>query len=156
MVMSIMGNLLEMCFRLTPPVALKDLQNFRFTTHTFLAPLFSRRAPISELGAAKTCELAGFAALAEVDPDPVEWDYGEYEGRRGIEIRTGRPDWNLFRDRCPGGESPAQVAARAERVISRVRALQGDVLLFTSGYFIRVLAASWIGLEPKVAAGTSC
>jgi probable phosphoglycerate mutase len=100
--------------------------------------------------AAKTCELAGFADRAEVDSDLVEWDYGDYEGRRGIEIRADCPDWNLFRDGCPGGESPAQVAARADRVISRVRAIDGDVLLFTSGHFIRVLATSWIGLEPTV------
>ncbi len=100
--------------------------------------------------AAKTCELAGFAARAEIDHDLVEWDYGDYEGRRGTEIRADRPDWNLFRDGCPGGESPAQVAARADRVISRVRAIEGDVLLFTSGHFIRVLATSWIGLEPTV------
>lgn len=100
--------------------------------------------------AAKTCELAGFGALAEVDQDLVEWDYGDYEGRRGSEIRAERPDWNLFRDGCPGGESSAQVAARADRVISRVRAIDGNVLLFTSGHFIRVLATSWIGLEPTV------
>jgi probable phosphoglycerate mutase len=68
--------------------------------------------------------------------------------RRGAEIRAGRPDWNLFRDGCPGGESPAQVAARADRVLDRVRAIGGDVLLFTSGHFIRVLAARWLGLEP--------
>ena len=100
--------------------------------------------------AAKTCELAGFADRAEVDPDLVEWDYGAYEGRRGSEIRADRPDWNLFRDGCPGGESPVQVAARANRVISRVHAIDGNVLLFTSGHFIRVLATSWIGLEPTV------
>jgi broad specificity phosphatase PhoE len=100
--------------------------------------------------AAKTCELAGFAALAEVDPDLVEWDYGQFEGCRGTEIRADRPDWNLFRDGCPGGESPAQVAARADRVVSRVRAIHGDVLLFTSGHFIRVLAARWLGIEPAV------
>ncbi len=100
--------------------------------------------------AAKTCELAGFKARAVVDPDLVEWDYGDYEGRRGTEIRADRPDWNLFRDGCPGGESPVQVAARANRVIRRVRAIDGNVLLFTSGHFIRVLATSWIGLEPTI------
>jgi len=100
--------------------------------------------------AAKTCELAGFKAQAVVDPDLVEWDYGDYEGRRGTEIRADRPDWNLFRDGCPGGESPVQVAARANRVIRRVRAIDGNVLLFTSGHFIRVLATSWIGLEPTI------
>jgi probable phosphoglycerate mutase len=97
--------------------------------------------------AARTCELAGFGAVAEVDRDLVEWDYGQYEGRRTAEIRKERPDWELFRDGCPGGESPAEVAARADRVVSRVRAVPGDVLLFSSGHFIRVLATRWIGLE---------
>lgn len=100
--------------------------------------------------AARTCELAGFGAVAEVDGDLVEWDYGDYEGRRTAEIRAGRPGWELFRDGCPGGESPAQVAARAGRVVARVRAVRGDVLLFSSGHFIRVLAARWLGLEPSV------
>jgi len=98
--------------------------------------------------ASRTCELAGFGAVAEVDRNLVEWDYGQYEGRTGAEIRKERPDWQLFRDGCPGGESPNQVAARADRVVSRVRAVQGDVLIFTSGHFIRVLAARWLGLEP--------
>jgi probable phosphoglycerate mutase len=97
--------------------------------------------------AARTCELAGFGAVAEVDPDLVEWDYGQYEGRRTAEIRAERPGWLLFRDGCPGGESPAQASARADRVVSRVRAVQGDVLLFSSGHFIRVLATRWIELE---------
>lgn len=95
----------------------------------------------------RTCELAGFGAVAEVDPDLVEWDYGQYEGRRTAEIRAERPGWLLFRDGCPGGESPAQASARADRVVNRVRAVQGDVLLFSSGHFIRVLATRWIGLE---------
>ncbi len=99
--------------------------------------------------ARRTCELAGFGAVAEIDPDLVEWDYGEYEGRRGADIRAGRPGWNLFRDGCPGGESPEQVSVRANRVVSRARAIQGNVLLFTSGHFIRVLAARWLGLEPS-------
>jgi broad specificity phosphatase PhoE len=97
--------------------------------------------------AARTCELAGFGAVAEVDRDLVEWDYGQYEGRRTAEIRAERPDWELFRDGCPGGESPAQAMARADRVVRRLRAVQGDVLLFSSGHFIRVLATRWIGLE---------
>jgi probable phosphoglycerate mutase len=97
--------------------------------------------------ARRTCELAGFAKVAEVDPDLLEWDYGKYEGRRTAEIRAERPDWQLFRDGCPGGEAPAQVAARADRAVSRVRAAQGDVLLFSSGHFLRVLAVRWIGLE---------
>jgi probable phosphoglycerate mutase len=98
--------------------------------------------------ARRTCELAGFGAVADVDRDLVEWDYGQYEGRRTAEILAERPDWLLFRDGCPGGESPAQVAARADRVVGRVRAVQGDVLLFSSGHFIRVLATRWLGLEP--------
>jgi broad specificity phosphatase PhoE len=99
--------------------------------------------------AARTCELAGFGAAAEVDRDLLEWNYGDYEGRRTLEIRTARPDWQLFRDGCPGGESPDQVGARADRVVSRVRGVQGDVLLFSSGHFLRVLAARWLGLEPS-------
>ena len=97
--------------------------------------------------AKRTCELAGFRDVAEIDQDLVEWNYGEYEGRRTAEIRAERPDWELFRDGCPGGESPAEVAARADRVVSRVRTAPGDVLLFSSGHFIRVLATRWIGLE---------
>ena len=100
--------------------------------------------------AVRTCELAGFGAVAEIDRDLVEWNYGQYEGRRTADIVAERPGWQLFRDGCPGGETPSQVAARADRVISRVRAVKGDVLLFSSGHFIRVLAARWIGLEPSV------
>jgi len=98
--------------------------------------------------AARTCELAGFAAKAEVDPDLVEWDYGRYEGRRTAEILAEQPDWQLFRDGCPGGESPAQVAARADRVVRRLRDAGGDALLFSSGHFLRMLAVRWLGLEP--------
>src|SRR5262252_10351012 len=98
--------------------------------------------------AARTCELAGFGAVAEVDRDLVEWDYGAYEGRRTVEIHAQRPDWQLFRDGCPGGETPEQVGVRADRVVSRVRVIQGNVLLFSSGHFLRVLAARWLGLEP--------
>jgi broad specificity phosphatase PhoE len=99
--------------------------------------------------ARKTCALAGFESVAEVDNDLVEWNYGDYEGLRTAEIRETRPDWQLFRDGCPGGESPAEVESRAQNVLSRVRAVQGNVLIFSSGHFIRVLAASWIGLEPS-------
>ena len=97
--------------------------------------------------AARTCALAGFGAAAEVDRDLVEWNYGEYEGRRTSEIRAERPDWELFRDGCPGGESPHQAGARADRVVARVRAAGGDVLVFSSGHFLRVFAARWLGLE---------
>jgi probable phosphoglycerate mutase len=102
-----------------------------------------------------TCELAGFGGQAEVDRDLLEWDYGEYEGLRSADIHQENPDWQLFRDGCPGGESPTQVGVRADRVVSRTRALTGlasseprDVLLFSSGHFLRALAARWLGLEP--------
>jgi broad specificity phosphatase PhoE len=108
-------------------------------TKVFTSPL--RRA-------ARTCELAGYANTAVVDPDLVEWDYGEYEGRRTAEILAACPGWQLFRDGCPGGESPHAVAERADRVVGRVRAIQASILLFSSGHFIRVLAARWLGLEP--------
>ena len=98
--------------------------------------------------AARTCELAGFGKAAEVDRDLVEWNYGQYEGRRTEEILAERPGWQLFRDGCPGGESPAQVGDRADRVVQRVRAVRGDVLLFSSGHFLRMLAARWLELEP--------
>ena len=98
--------------------------------------------------ATRTCELAGFKSAAETDHDLVEWNYGQYEGRHTAEIHQERPGWQLFRDGCPGGESPAQVAARADRVVQRVRAVPGNVLLFSSGHFLRVLAARWLGLEP--------
>ena len=98
--------------------------------------------------AMRTCELAGFAHVSESDPDLVEWNYGEYEGRRTAEILAERPDWQLFRDGCPGGESPQQVAARADRVVRRIRATGGHVLLFSSGHFLRVLTGRWIGAEP--------
>lgn len=100
--------------------------------------------------AARTCELAGFKPVAEVDKDLVEWDYGQYEGRRTADIRAERPDWELFRDGCPGGESPQEVSVRADRIVRRARAAPGDVLLFTSGHFLRVLAVRWLGLEPSV------
>src|SRR5213596_1691439 len=98
--------------------------------------------------AARTCDLAGFGAAVEVDRELVEWDYGEYEGLRTAEIRARRPDWQLFRDGCPGGESPDHVGARADHVVSRVGAVIGGVLVFSSGHFLRVLAARWLGLEP--------
>jgi len=96
--------------------------------------------------ARRTGALAGFPS-AVVDPELVEWDYGHYEGLKTADIRKDRPDWDLFRDGAPGGESPAAVGARADRVIARLRAAPGDVLLFSSGHFLRVLAARWLGLD---------
>ncbi|HKB02086.1 MAG TPA: histidine phosphatase family protein [Gemmataceae bacterium] len=102
--------------------------------------------------AKRTCELAGYGPVAELDPDLWEWDYGEYEGRTSADIRAVRPDWRLFRDGCPGGESPADVAARADHIVARVRSAGGDVLLFSSGHISRVLAARWLGLDPAAGA----
>jgi len=98
--------------------------------------------------AVRTCELAGFGSAAQIDPDLVEWNYGAYEGRTSADIHVERPDWQLFRDGAPAGESPEQIGARADRVIRRVRAVDGNTLLFSSGHFLRVFAARWLGLEP--------
>jgi probable phosphoglycerate mutase len=110
---------------------------------TFTAVLTS---PLKRV--ARTCELAGLGKVARVEPDLLEWDCGNYEGRRLAEIHAERPGWRLFRDGCPGGESPAQVGQRADRIIRQIHSLQGDVLIFSSGHFLRVLGARWIGLEP--------
>ena len=96
--------------------------------------------------ARETCELAGLGAAAVIEPDLAEWNYGEYEGITTAKIQETRPGWLIFRDGCPGGESPEQVAARADRVIARARAAYGDVALFAHGHVLRVLGARWIGL----------
>ena len=96
--------------------------------------------------AQRTCALAGLGGSAEVEPDLAEWDYGDYEGRTSIDIRQDQPGWNVFRDGCPGGESVAEVTARADRIITRAAALHGNVALFSSGQFGCSLAARWIGL----------
>lgn len=98
--------------------------------------------------AVRTCELAGFGSTAEIDADLVEWNYGAYEGRTRAEIHAERPEWQLFRDGAPEGELPEQIGARADRVIRRVRAIDGNTLLFSSGHVLRVFAARWLGLEP--------
>ena len=101
--------------------------------------------------ATRTCELAGFGDGAVIVPDLVEWDYGDYEGLTSAEISKIRPDWQLFRDGCPGGESPEQISARADRVVQCIRKVNGNVLLFSSGHFIRVLTARWLGIGPSSA-----
>ncbi|MEO0965246.1 MAG: histidine phosphatase family protein [Planctomycetota bacterium] len=98
--------------------------------------------------AVQTGELAGFKEGVVTDPDLVEWNYGEYEGKTTPQIRQGRPDWEIFRDGCPGGETADDVAARADRVIDRIRALNGDVLLFSHSHFLHIFAARWLGLDP--------
>jgi broad specificity phosphatase PhoE len=97
--------------------------------------------------AKRTCDLAGYETTAEVDRDLVEWDYGRIEGKTSKEIKAATPGWDLFRDGGPGGESAAAIAARADRVVARVRETAGNVLLFSSGHFLRVLAARWCGLD---------
>jgi broad specificity phosphatase PhoE len=112
------------------------LRGTRFK-HTFCSP--SRRAR-------RTCNLALPSEVPEINTDLVEWDYGDYEGGCSADIRKKRPDWNIFRDGCPGGESPAQVSERADRLIARLRAMDGKIALFSHGQFGCVLAARWIGL----------
>ncbi len=97
--------------------------------------------------ARQTCELAGLSNLAEIDPDLIEWDYGEYEGLTPQQIHTARPGWLVFTDGSPGGENPEQVAARIDRIIKRVRSTEGHVALFSHGHLLRSLAARWLGLS---------
>lgn len=114
--------------------------------------IFARVLTSPLLRASKTCELSGFADHAEVDPDLVEWDYGQYEGRTTAEIRSDRPNWVLFRDGCPGGESLADVTQRADRVVNKLRSDGRNILVFSSGHFLRVLTARWLGLEATAGA----
>ena len=118
-----------------------DALGHRLRAHDFVKVLSS---PAQR--ARRTCEVAGFAGGAEIDPDLAEWDYGEYEGRRTAEILPERPDWYLFRDGAPGGENHDEISARADRVVARIRAVGGNVLLFSSAHISRVLAARWLGL----------
>lgn len=118
----------------------EQLRRFSFTK-VYSSPLQRAR---------KTCEVAGFGDKAEIDPDLSEWDYGEYEGLRTAEILKQRPGWELFRDGCPGGESPEDVAARADRFIRKIQNTPGDVLIFSSGHIIRMITARWLGLDPHM------
>lgn len=102
----------------------------------FVSPLQRARA---------TCELAGLGASAVIDPDLAEWNYGAYEGLTPAQIHVKAPGWLIFRDGCQGGETPAQIGARADRMIDRVRTIKGDVALFAHGHIFRVLVARWIG-----------
>ncbi len=99
--------------------------------------------------ARRTCDLAGFGQGAINEPDLVEWNYGNFEGLTTAQIHEKQPNWKLFQNGCPGGESPAQVGARADRVIARLRALNADAIVFSSGHIMRVLAARWLGLDPS-------
>jgi broad specificity phosphatase PhoE len=108
---------------------------------------FSRVFSSPRLRARQTCELSGASDRPEIENDAAEWNYGDYEGLRSSEIRLERPTWNIFRDGCPHGEAPEEIAARADRLIARFRAMSGKVALFSHGHFGVVLAARWIGLD---------
>lgn len=101
--------------------------------------------------ARQTCELSGLAACAHIDPDLAEWDYGDYEGRRSVDIQTEHPGWDIFADGCPAGESVGQIAARADRMIVRLRTFSGKIALFSHGHFGRVFGVRWIGLPVETA-----
>ena len=96
--------------------------------------------------ARQTAELAGFGESAEADPDLMEWDYGDYEGRRTVDIRAEHPDWGLFESGCPGGETLVQVATRADRVVAKIRALGSNVLVFAHRDILRMLITRWLAL----------
>jgi broad specificity phosphatase PhoE len=107
---------------------------------------FARVLTSPLIRARHTCELAGFGGVAEPEPDLMEWDYGEYEGKRTAEIRAARPGWNAFEHGCPGGETLADVAVRANRLVGRLRSMDADALLFAHRDILRVLAACWAEL----------
>jgi broad specificity phosphatase PhoE len=121
-------------------LALRDLLKVVTFTKVFSSPLQRAR---------RTCELSSYGSIVELDRDLIEWNYGDYEGRKRDWIVARRPDWIIFRDGCPNGESPADVALRADRVISRICRMDGNVLLFSSGHILRVLVARWLGLQPS-------
>ena len=129
------------------PLTERGEQNARSLAGRLRGVSFARVFTSPLQRARRTCELAGFGAVAELDPDLVEWNYGEYEGLTTGQILAKRPGWQLFRDGCPGGESPAQIGSRADRVMARLRGIPGNVLLFSSGHFLRALAPRWLGLE---------
>jgi probable phosphoglycerate mutase len=107
---------------------------------------FTRVLVSPRLRARRTCELAGLGGMAEVEADLAEWDYGEHEGRRSADIRLNHPGWDIWRDGCPGGESPADISARADRLITQLHRMGGSVALFSHGQFGVALATRWIGL----------
>ena len=128
------------------PLTAKGEKDARKLAERLHGATFNRvlTSPLQRAG--RTAELAAPNKPAEIEPDLTEWDYGDYEGLRTSEIRATSPDWTIFRDGCPGGESPAQVSERADRLIATLRTLGGDLALFSHGHFGRVLAARWIGL----------
>jgi probable phosphoglycerate mutase len=95
----------------------------------------------------RTCQLSGCGSAVEADSDLIEWNYGDYEGKTRSQILAQRPGWLIFRDGCPNGESPIEIGIRVDRALSRIREVDGNVLVFSSGHFLRVLMARWLGLE---------
>jgi probable phosphoglycerate mutase len=129
------------------PLTSQGEQDVRTLAEALRRVKFSRSFTSPRQRARQTCELVGLDAVAEIEPDLVEWDYGDYEGQRSVDIRKHQPDWSLFRDGCPHGESPAGVADRADRLIAQLRTLQGNVAIFSHGHFGRVLAARWMDCQ---------
>jgi probable phosphoglycerate mutase len=129
-----------------PLTELGERQALRFGEH-LRGRTFGRVMTSPLQRARRTCELAGFGSSAVIEANLVEWNYGQYEGMTTAEILARHPDWHLFRNGCPGGESVDEVGSRADRVVQTLRGLDCDVLLFSSGHFLRVLAARWLGLE---------
>jgi len=138
------------------PLNARGEQNARLLASRLRGLTFSRVFTSPLQRARKTCELAGFAAAAETDPDLLEWNYGEIEGRFSADIHRERPMWDLFTDGPPGGESPQDVATRADHFIAKVRQRAEDAIAFASGHITRVIAARWIGLPPDGAEKLLC
>jgi broad specificity phosphatase PhoE len=116
----------------------------------FLRAQSFKRVWVSPLQRARqTAELAGVGGQAQIEADLLEWDYGDYEGKRTAEVEAERPGWNLFDDGCPGGESIQDMDARAGRVVGRIRALAEDVLVVAHRDIIRMIIAHWLGLQPR-------
>jgi broad specificity phosphatase PhoE len=128
------------------PLSEQGVQDARKLGQRLRGARFSRVLTSPRQRARQTCALAALTRVAEIESDLEEWDYGDYEGQRSVDIRKSRPDWNLFRDGGPHGETPGQVSDRADRLIARLRAMDGNVALFSHGHFGCVLAARWIGL----------
>jgi broad specificity phosphatase PhoE len=96
--------------------------------------------------AQQTCQLVGLTGIPKIEPDLAEWNYGDYEGKKSVDIRQQRPNWDVFQDGCPNGEMPSQILTRVDRLIARLRKLEGNVALFSHGQLGGVLGARWIGL----------
>jgi probable phosphoglycerate mutase len=128
------------------PLNARGEENARGLAARLRAITFARVFSSPLQRARRTCELAGFGAAAQIDADLMEWNYGEYEGKFSDEVHRQHPEWDLFRDGAPGGESAADVGKRADRFIAKARQIGGDVAAFTSGHIGRVIGARWIGL----------